>query len=405
MRVALISFDFGEYAVRVASSLSTYATVLLLLAEDEGAPFAGQLPPGVRHVPIPRVRLRQPLRQIRRNGWILQQLRDFGPNVVHLQQGSMWFNIALEFDHSFPLVLTTHDAERHPGDKLSRKTPYYFSKLGFHRADRLIAHNQYVKALLHEKLGIPEKKLRVVPHIQLGQHHGPVDSQDDGRTVLFFGRIWPYKGLDSLILAEPWIAQQIPEVRIVIAGEGEDFAQYRRLMVHPERFLVLNRHISDTEVAEIFSQASVVVLPYIEASQSGVIPIAYTFARPVVGTTVGGLPEMIEDGVTGLLVPPSNVEKLASAIVTILRDDTQRTRMGRAGRRKIELECAPDVIARQTLDVYQSALLTDRKPGQRWSSISTGIVSAVCAGAPRITSAIRTRKRRSDDHRAALNFD
>jgi glycosyltransferase involved in cell wall biosynthesis len=356
MRVALISFDFGEYTVRLASALSTYTTVLLLLSEDEGAPFAPQLPPGVRYVPIPRVRLRHPLRQIRRNEWILQQLRDFRPNVVHLQQGSMWFNIGLQFDHSFPLVLTTHDAERHPGDKLSRKTPYYFSKLGFRRADRLIAHNQYVKGLLHTRLGIPEKKLCVIPHIQLGQHHDPVDSQDDGRTVLFFGRIWPYKGLDSLILAEPWITKQIPEVRIVIAGEGEDFARYRKLMVHPERFVVLNRRISDAEVAEIFSHASVVVLPYIEASQSGVIPIAYTYGKPVVGTTVGGLPEMIEDGVTGFLVPPGDEERLADAIVAVLRDDAQRRRMGEAARQKIERECSPNVIARQTFKTYQAVL-------------------------------------------------
>jgi glycosyltransferase involved in cell wall biosynthesis len=174
--------------------------------------------------------------------------------------------------------------------------------------------------------------------------------------VLFFGRIWPYKGLDNLIRAEPWIAQQIPDVRIVIAGQGEDFERYRRLMVHPERFAVLNRHISDAEVATLFRQASVIVLPYIEASQSGVIPIAYTYGKPVVGTTVGGLPEMIDDGVTGFLVPPGNEKRLAAAIIAVLRNDAQRRKMGAAAKQKIERECSPAVIARQTLDVYRAAL-------------------------------------------------
>jgi glycosyltransferase involved in cell wall biosynthesis len=362
MRVALISFDFGEYCVRLSSALAERATVLLLLNEALGTRFSSQLDTRVQYVPIPRVRHRQALQQIRRNRWILRQLRDFRPDVVHLQQGSMWFNMALQFEHTFPLVLTVHDAQRHPGDRLSRKTPYFFSKMGFHRADRLIAHNQYVKALLHEELGIEEEKLDVIPHIQLGQSglgQGAVGGEevDHGRTVLFFGRIWPYKGLENLIRAEPWIARQIPEVKIVIAGHGEEFERYRRLMVHPERFVILNRHIADAEVATLFRQASVVVLPYIEASQSGVIPIAYTYGKPVVGTTVGGLPEMIEDGVTGYLVPPGDVQKLAEAIVAILVDDTRRRRMGEGGKRKVDSECAPAVIAQQTLKIYHAAQL------------------------------------------------
>jgi glycosyltransferase involved in cell wall biosynthesis len=362
MRVALISFDFPEYCVRLAGALAEHATVLLLLNEVLGAPFTARLDARVHYIPIPRVRHRQGLRQIQRNRWILEQVRDFQPDVVHLQQGSMWFNMALQFVHTFPLVLTVHDAQRHPGDKLSRKTPYFFSKMGFHRADRLIAHNQYVKALLHEELGIDEEKLDVVPHIQLGQRgigEGAAvgEEADGGRTVLFFGRIWPYKGLHFLIRAEPWIAQQFPDIRIVIAGQGEEFERYRRLMVHPQRFDVLNRHIEDSEVAQLFRQASVVVLPYTEASQSGVIPIAYTYGKPVVGTTVGGLPEMIEDGVTGFLVPPGDEKRLADAIVAVLRDDAQRRRMGDAAREKIERECSPRVIALQTLKVYQMARL------------------------------------------------
>jgi glycosyltransferase involved in cell wall biosynthesis len=361
MRVAFLSFDFGEYSVRLANALAEHTSVLLLLDEELAAPFFADLDARVRYQPVPRVRYRHPLRQLRRNRWLIQQLCEFGAEVLHVQQGSMWFNIGLQFEHRFPIVLTVHDARRHIGDKLSRKTPYWFTKMGFNRADRLIAHNHYTKALLHEELGIAEEKLDVIPHIQLGQSglarsRDDAAVKDDGRTVLFFGRIWPYKGLDNLIRAEPWIAQQIPDVRIVIAGQGEDFERYRRLMVHPERFAVLNRHISDAEVATLFRQASVIVLPYIEASQSGVIPIAYTYGKPVVGTTVGGLPEMIDDGVTGFLVPPGNEKRLADAIIAVLRNDAQRRKMGAAAKQKIERECSPAVIARQTLDVYRAAL-------------------------------------------------
>jgi glycosyltransferase involved in cell wall biosynthesis len=362
MRVAFLSFDFGEYSVRLANALAEHASVLLLLNEALAAPFIADLDARVRYQPVPRVRYRQPLRQLRRNRWLIQQLCEFGAEVLHVQQGSMWFNIGLQFEHRFPVVLTVHDAQRHIGDKLSRKTPYFFSKLGFHRADQIIAHNNYVSNMLKDQLGIPPEKLHIIPHIQLGQGKTMPPAPEDSRTVLFFGRIWPYKGLEYLIRAEPWITGQIPDVKIVIAGHGENFDRYRRMMVHPERFLILNRHIDEEEASRLFQEASVVVLPYVESSQSGVIPIAYTYGKPVVASAVGGLPEMVDDGATGLLVPPRDERKLAEAIVTVLTDDARRHRMGERGKKKIECECAPAVIARHTLNVYRAALLGAQQP-------------------------------------------
>src|SRR5438552_16759897 len=105
---------------------------------------------------------------------------------------------------------------------------------------------------------------------------GRMANNHRSQTVLFFGRIWEYKGLEYLIRAEPLITAEVPEARIVIAGEGEDFGRYRLLMDHPEHFVVYNEYIPDQQRSELFRQASLVVLPYIEASQSGVIPLAYS---------------------------------------------------------------------------------------------------------------------------------
>ena len=356
MRVAFLSFDFGEYSVRLASALAEYSSILLLLPEGLADPFLADLDERVTYRSFPRARFRQPLNQMRRNRWLIHQLCSFGADLLHLQQGSMWFNISLQFEHRFPIVLTVHDPRPHIGDKLSSKTPYFFWKLGFRQADQIIAHNRYVKDILHYQLGVPVQSLHVIPHLQLGQGNRIVAStRDDNHTILFFGRIWPYKGLKYLIRAEPLISRQIPGVKIVIAGEGENFEPYRQMMVHPERFVILNRHIPEEETSRLFQEASVVVLPYIESSQSGVIPIAYTYKKPVIATTVGGLPEMIDDGVTGLLVPPRDERKLAEAIIAVLKDDTLRFKMGQAGKRKIERECAPAVIAQDTLNVYRIA--------------------------------------------------
>ena len=181
-----------------------------------------------------------------------------------------------------------------------------------------------------------------------------------GKRLLFFGRIWEYKGLEYLIRAEPLISERIPDVEIVIAGRGEDFEKYRRMMVNPSRFEIHNQNIPEALVAEFFSEASVVVLPYVDASQSGVVPVAYSFARPVVATSVGGLPAVVEDGVTGLLVPPRDVHALADAIVTLLENEDLRHKMGAAGRHKLDREWAPEVIGPQHIDVYQRALQSRR---------------------------------------------
>ena len=124
-------------------------------------------------------------------------------------------------------------------------------------------------------------------------------------------------------------------------------------MVHPERFVVDNHFIPDDKVAQYFGEASVVVLPYVDASQSGVVPMAYAFERAVVATRIGGLPSVVDDGVTGFLVAPRDVDELANALIKLLEDDGLRRRMGKAGREKLAREWAPEVVGPQHIEVYE----------------------------------------------------
>ena len=160
--------------------------------------------------------------------------------------------------------------------------------------------------------------------------------------------------------AEALIAERVPGVRTVIAGKGEDLARYERLMADPSRFEVHNSFVSNEERAALFGRASVVVLPYIEASMSGVVPLAYAHGKPVLATTVGGLPEIVEHGETGLLVPPGDEHALADAAVRLLGDGALRRRLGEGGRRKLERELSSEAVARATLRVYEQALAAPR---------------------------------------------
>jgi glycosyltransferase involved in cell wall biosynthesis len=276
--------------------------------------------------------------------------------VVHVQQGHLWFNLALPFLMRYPLVITAHDAMPHPGDQGARNTPQMITAFGFRRADRLIVHGQAIKQLLIASHRIRSEIVHVIPHVVLGNDQIGRETAEREGQILFFGRIWGYKGLEYLIRAEPLITSRVPGAKIVIAGQGESFDKYRRLIKNPQNFLVLNEYISGEHQSELFRQSSVVVLPYVEASQSGVIPVAYTFAKPVVATTVGALPEMVEDGQTGYLVPPRDHQALADAVVRLLTNKQLRRHMGENGKRKIDSECSPEVVARQTLAVYRAAI-------------------------------------------------
>jgi glycosyltransferase involved in cell wall biosynthesis len=223
---------------------------------------------------------------------------------------------------------------------------------GFRRAAYTIVHGKQLKQVVVEDLRFPKEHVHVIPHIVLGDSTAQPQVREAARLILFNGHIWAYKGLEYLRRAEPLITARVPEAKIVIAGEGEDFACYRRQMVHPDAFIVHNEYVPDDKRTALFRQASLVVLLYIDASQSGVIPLAYTFAKPVVATTVGSLPEMVEHGYTGYLVPPRDEQALADAIMRLLQDQELCRQYGANGKRKIDTECSPSIMAEQMLAVY-----------------------------------------------------
>ena len=357
LRVVLLSTNFGEYCVRLANALSEEADVLLAMPERLASPYADKLNHAVRLFSFPNVRLRQSLRQVRVIRSVFAEIEKFVPDVVHYQGFHPWLDVALPLWHRYPLVCTVHDFQAHLGDKLSQKTPFCVEMFLRRRADELITHSQHVHSLMVRELGRTPDNMTLMPHLQIGQdlRATSVEVQEDENLILFFGRIWEYKGLEYLIRAEPLITARVPSARIMIAGQGENFSRYARMMVHPERFVVHNEFISEERTAEYFQRASVVVLPYIEASQSGVIPLAYSAGKPVVASKVGGLPEMVEDGRTGYLVEPRDIQGLAEAVVKLLRNGELRRQMGVNGKNKIEGECAPEAIARKTVEVYRRA--------------------------------------------------
>ncbi|MGA1842005.1 MAG: glycosyltransferase family 4 protein [bacterium] len=145
-----------------------------------------------------------------------------------------------------------------------------------------------------------------------------------GTVLLFFGLIREYKGLMYLIEALPSILSAA-DVTLLIAGEfWEDKDEYTELIKRlgiEDHVKIIDAYIPNEEVQIYFSAADICIMPYISATGSGVAQIAYGFNLPVIATSVGCLKEIIEDGVTGFLVPPRDPDELAKKVIETIKGD------------------------------------------------------------------------------------
>ncbi|MBV5243848.1 glycosyltransferase family 4 protein [Mycolicibacterium sp. PAM1] len=187
----------------------------------------------------------------------------------------------------------------------------------------------------------------------------PVD--DTEPVVLFFG-VWArYKGIEVLLEAFERVRAEMPESRLVLAGDVGADVDLAAVLDRAHRIGNVDArpgYVAIEDVAALFDAARLVAVPYIRATQSGVAHLAFTFGRPVVASNIGDLPEVIQDGVTGLLVDPDDVEGLAAAILTLLRDVSFAARLGVAGERSVS--DAWSVAAARVCD----ALAAGAGPGQ-----------------------------------------
>jgi glycosyltransferase involved in cell wall biosynthesis len=183
----------------------------------------------------------------------------------------------------------------------------------------LLPHATIVKAALPNFAEISEQhELR--PAALRAQLRLP----EDRPVLLFFGFVRPYKGLEYLIQALPHVLKQLP-VHLLVAGEfwssPEFYRRYAREFGVEEAITFVDQYVPNEEMKPYFDLADVVVLPYVTATQSGIAQLAFGFGKPVITTRVGGLPEVVRDGVTGLIVPPQDEQALAQAITRFFCDN------------------------------------------------------------------------------------
>jgi len=287
---------------------------------------------------------------------LLGVVADEKPDVVHVVvEYRFWFPYAFLLHRKYPMVKAMPARSSMIANTLAALIQYVNNSLLAKFADKVIVHSAKVKGCrLISKL--PDYKVEIVPHGEFAffAQSGEV-VEKGGRTILFFGRIVPYKGIEYLIQAGKIIEKQIADVSITIAGEG-DWTNYEKQIVGDNHFIVHNRFIPDNEVAQLFQKASLVVLPYTYGSQTGVVSIAATFKKPAIVTDVGNFAEIVEHGRTGLVIPPRDANALAEAIIKLLADDKLRQQMGNNAYNLVKERFSWDGIAKRTLEVYEKAI-------------------------------------------------
>jgi glycosyltransferase involved in cell wall biosynthesis len=361
LRVLLACEWFVKYTAGLARGLADVGCEVTLLTRDHDFEFgdregamrafvAETLGGKATHLELGgRVRDPSRLPELLR---LRRRLRRWKPDVTHVQD-SLGKDLRLMFAAGVPgrkYAITIHDPAPHIGeDEHSTSLRLARGNL-MRRADLVFAHADVLADELRET-GQIRGPVEVIPH-----GFGAVDAAPlpERRSLLFFGRVMPYKGVDTLLDAMPLVWEKAPDVTLTVAGSSDGSLARHPVLADP-RVSLRDEHVAEAEVPGLFAECTCVVLPYRQATQSGVGAEARQFGRALVVTDVGGLPDLVDAG-SGRLVPSEDPPALAAAIVEIIDTPGLAEALGR-GATAANGEAGWPSVAATTVAAYRRYLL------------------------------------------------
>ena len=243
---------------------------------------------------------------------VVNKIVDEGPHFVWFTDSTiLTYEISILLEkRGIRSMVTFHDAAGfHPTNKRSLKNRLHnmvlntYAKISIKKIDVLLTLSKRSQKTMEERYPSASSKVRMM---NLGAHIPNVlpkcpqelNNENADNFLLFFGRIDKYKGLKTLFEAYIIDDDELPS--FVVAGSGKMLGEEQKL-ANRTSGTIINRFITDSEMLWLFQHSIALILPYIEATQSGIIPIAYHYGKPVIVSNVEGLTQFVEDGKTGYI--------------------------------------------------------------------------------------------------------
>jgi len=303
------------------------------------------------------------------------------PGIFHI----LWNNKFPYFDRTIlmlyykllgkKIVFTVHNVNAGRRDSNDSFLNRLTLRTQYRLTDHLFVHTDKMKAELNREFGVPEDRVTVIP---FGINNSvpntsltPADAKrrlgikDRQKTILFFGHIAPYKGLEYLVAAFHEVLARDQEYLLIIAGRPKSCDEYWSAVhssFHEElraaKILLKAEHIPDEETEIYFKAADVLVLPYTHVYQSGVLFLGHSFGLPVLAADVGSLKEEIVEGKTGFVFQPRDPVDLAGAIERYFASDLFANLNNRRQsiREDAEASHSWEIVGQATVDVYADLL-------------------------------------------------
>jgi glycosyltransferase involved in cell wall biosynthesis len=347
MRILIVCDFFVKYGSQQARSLVNVGHEVALLVRSHSVEFGGSAAEreealdalrrdGIQSFAVPgRVRSLSAVPKLLE---IRRQLRRWGPEIVHAHENYDPRLVALT--SGYRTVFTVHDPVQHLGARPLGTPEERIFKQWFRRAERFVVHSDALAEELAPIVG--RSRIVVIPH-GLSPRPEPLPPPESP-SALLFGRLEQYKGVEVLVEAMRLVWRHRPGIRLVVAGAGPAAG----LVPDDERVSLLPKYIPESEVEELLAEASLMVLPYTQASQSGVGALAIGAGLPVVVSDLGALPELAHD--SSFVCEAGNPRALAETILRHLDDGAE---VRRAVLRHAQAHFSWDRVAQLSTALYQ----------------------------------------------------
>jgi glycosyltransferase involved in cell wall biosynthesis len=350
MRVMIVCDFFLKYGSEQALALKRIGHDVGILLRSHSHEFGGSVAErdaivsqlsenGIRLFVVPgRVRSLDAVPALLK---IRRDLAGWSPQVVHVHENHDPRLVILT--RGYRTVFTVHDPSQHPGYRPLTRTEAWAFNQWYRRADRLVVHGDALADELAEIVG--GARATVIPH-GASPRLEPLPPPDSP-AVLFFGRLEQYKGIEVLVEAMRHVWKVRPEVALTVAGAGPA----ARLVPQDPRITLRAEYVPENELDDLLSDASLVVLPYTQASQSGVGVLAIAAGVPVVVSDLGALPDLAYN--RSFVVQAGNPRALADGIMRHL-DDGETVRL--AALRHAKANFSWDRVAQLSTELYRDLL-------------------------------------------------